>query len=150
MSIKIITTNRKARFEYEILHTVEAGIELKGTEVKSIRMGQVNIADGYCRVTPNMQIFLGNVHINPFEFGNRNNHEAIRDRRLLLHKNEIRRLYGQSREKGLTLIPLKVYLKNGKVKVELGLVKGKKIHDKRESLKRADAQREIERSLKNI
>lgn len=149
MSIKIIAKNRKARFEYEILQTIEAGIELKGTEIKSMRMGRVNLKDGYCRVDGRLQVYLLNVHIAQYDYGNRYNHDPLRERRLLLHKYEIRRLYGQIREKGLTIIPLKVFFKKGLVKVELGLVKGKKIYDKRDSMKRQDANREIERNLKN-
>ena len=149
MSIKILTTNRRARFEYEILETREAGIELKGTEVKSIRLGQINLSEGFCRISEDMQAMLQNVHIAPYDFGNRHNHDPLRPRRLLLHREEIYRLYGKIREQGLTLIPLKIYLKKGRVKLELGLVKGKKLHDKREAIKRRDAQREVERSLRD-
>jgi SsrA-binding protein len=149
MSIKILTTNRRARFEYEILETREAGIELKGTEVKSIRLGQINLSEGFCRISEDMQAMLQNVHIAPYDFGNRHNHDPLRPRRLLLHREEIYRLYGKIREQGLTLIPLKLYLKKGRVKLEIGLVKGKKLHDKREAIKRRDAQREVERSLRD-
>ena len=149
MSIKILTTNRRARFEYEILESREAGIELKGTEVKSIRLGQINLSEGFCRISEDMQAMLQNVHIAPYDFGNRHNHDPLRPRRLLLHREEIYRLYGKIREQGLTLIPLKLYLKKGRVKLELGLVKGKKLHDKREAIKRRDAQREVERSLRD-
>jgi SsrA-binding protein len=149
MSIKILTTNRRARFEYEILETREAGIELKGTEVKSIRLGQINLSEGFCRISEDMQAMLQNVHIAPYDFGNRHNHDPLRPRRLLLHREEIYRLYGKIREQGLTLIPLKLYLKKGRVKLELGLVKGKKLHDKREAIKHRDAQREVERSLRD-
>ena len=149
MSIKTLTTNRRARFEYEILETREAGIELKGTEVKSIRLGQINLSEGFCRISEDMQAMLQNVHIAPYDFGNRHNHDPLRPRRLLLHREEIYRLYGKIREQGLTLIPLKLYLKKGRVKLEIGLVKGKKLHDKREAIKRRDAQREVERSLRD-
>ena len=149
MSIKILTTNRRARFEYEILETREAGIELKGTEVKSIRLGQINLTEGFCRISEDLQAMLQNVHISPYDFGNQHNHDPLRPRRLLLHREEIRRLYGKIREQGLTLIPLKLYLKKGCVKLELGLVKGKKLHDKREAIKRREAQREVERSLRD-
>ena len=149
MSIKILTTNRRARFEYEILETREAGIELKGTEVKSIRLGQINLTEGFCRISEDLQAMLQNVHIAPYDFGNRHNHDPLRPRRLLLHREEIYRLYGKIREQGLTLIPLKLYLKKGRVTLELGLVKGKKLHDKREAIKRRDAQREVERSLRD-
>ena len=148
MNIKILVTNRKAHFEYEILQTYEAGIELEGTEVKSSRESHINIADSYCRVSDQMEIFLMNANISPYKFGNIHNHEPLRERRLLLHKSEIRRLYGRVKEKGLTLIPLKLYLKKGRIKIEIGLAKGKKIHDKRETLKRQDADREIARNIK--
>ena len=148
MNIKILVTNRKAHFEYEILQTYEAGIELEGTEVKSLRESHINIADSYCRVSDQMEIFLMNANISPYKFGNIHNHEPLRERRLLLHKSEIRRLYGRVKEKGLTLIPLKLYLKKGRIKIEIGLGKGKKIHDKRETLKRQDADREIARNIK--
>ena len=149
MSVKTLTTNRRARFEYEILETREAGIELKGTEVKSIRLGKINLTEGYCRISEDMQALLQNVHISPYNFGNRHNHDPLRPRRLLLHREEIRRLYGKIREQGLTLIPLKLYLKKGRIKLELGLAKGKKLHDKRDVLKRREAQREVERSLRD-
>ena len=149
MSVKTLTTNRRARFEYEILETREAGIELKGTEVKSIRLGKINLTEGYCRISEDMQAMLQNVHISPYNFGNRHNHDPLRPRRLLLHREEIRRWYGKIREQGLTLIPLKLYLKKGRIKLELGLAKGKKLHDKRDVLKRREAQREVERSLRD-
>ena len=148
MNIKILVTNRKAHFQYEILQTYEAGIELEGTEVKSLRESHINIAESYCRVSDQMEIFLMNANISPYKFGNIHNHEPLRERRLLLHKSEIRRLYGRVKEKGLTLIPLKLYLKKGRIKIEIGLAKGKKIHDKRETLKRQDADREIARNIK--
>jgi len=149
MSVKTLITNRRARFEYEILETREAGIELKGTEVKSIRLGGINLTEGYCRISEDMQAMLQNVHISPYNFGNRHNHDPLRPRRLLLHREEIRRWYGKIREQGLTLIPLKLYLKKGRIKLELGLAKGKKLHDKRDVLKRREAQREVERSLRD-
>ncbi len=150
MTIKVIAKNRKARFEYEILQTTESGIALKGTEVKSLRTGKVNMGDSHCRINAQLEVFLINLHISPYEFGNRVNHDELRERKLLLHKHEIRRLYGQIREKGLTLIPLKIYFKRGNIKIELGLVRGKKLHDKRESLKMKDLNREMERSLKSL
>ncbi|MBF0350792.1 MAG: SsrA-binding protein SmpB [SAR324 cluster bacterium] len=149
MNIKIIVTNRKAHFEYEIVQTFETGIELRGTEVKSLRLGKANISESYCAVSPAMEVFLINAHINHYDFGNRNNHDPLQARKLLLRKQEIRKLYGQSREKGLTLIPLKMYFKHGLVKVEIALVKGKKLHDKRESLKKDEAKIEIARNMKN-
>ncbi|MBF0239554.1 MAG: SsrA-binding protein SmpB [SAR324 cluster bacterium] len=149
MNIKIIVTNRKAHFEYEIVQTFETGIELRGTEVKSLRLGKANISESYCAVSSAMEVFLINAHINHYDFGNRNNHDPLQARKLLLRKQEIRKLYGQSREKGLTLIPLKMYFKHGLVKVEIALVKGKKLHDKRESIKKDEAKREIARNMKN-
>ena len=134
MSSKTLATNRKARFEYEILKSFEAGMALHGTEVKSIRAGQINLAESYCRITDNMQIHLLNAHVSHYDFGNRHNHDPLRPRKLLLHKSEIRRLYGQVKEQGLTLVPLKIYLKKGLIKLELALGGGKKLHDKRQSM----------------
>lgn len=150
MNTKIIAINRKARFEYEILQTFETGIALQGTEVKSLRAGRINMSDSHCRISAQLEVFLTNLHISPYEFGNRENHDPLRERKVLLHKHQIRRLYGQVREKGLTLIPLKFYFKHGKVKVELGLVRGKKLYDKRESLKKKDSNQDMERNLKYI
>jgi len=147
MANKTIAKNRKARFEYEIQNTLEAGIALEGTEVKSIRAGQINLAESFCRVDDNLQVYLLNAHISEYDHGNRHNHDPIRPRRLLLHRSEIRRLYGQLKEQGLTLIPLKIYFKKGIIKMELALGKGKKLHDKRQSMKKQDAQREIERAI---
>ena len=147
MKIKPLAKNRKARFEYEIQKTFEAGIVLKGTEVKSIRSGQINLAESYCRVDEKMQVYLLNAHISHYDYGNRNNHEPLRPRRLLLHRSEIRRLYGQLKEQGLTLIPLKIYLKDGLIKLELAIGRGKKIHDKRQKMKKRDAQRDVARAL---
>ena len=145
---RVLAQNRRARFEYEILKTYEVGIELKGTEVKSIREGKINLSESYCRVTELMEGWLMQCHISQYDFGNRHNHDPVRPRRLLLHKGELRRLFGQIREAGLTIIPLKVYLKKGLIKLEIALVKGKKIHDKRETLKKREVNREMERALK--
>ena len=145
---RVLAQNRRARFEYEILKTFEVGIELKGTEVKSIREGKINLSESYCRVTEIMEGWLMQCHISPYDFGNRHNHDPLRQRRLLLHKGELRRLYGQIREAGLTIVPLKVYLKKGLIKLEIALVKGKKIHDKRETLRKREVNREMERALK--
>jgi len=147
MTNKTLAKNRKARFEYEIQNTIEAGIVLEGTEVKSIRAGQINLAESFCRIDDNLQVYLMNAHISKYEHGNRNNHDATRARRLLLHRTEIRRLYGQLKEQGLTLIPLKIYLKGGIIKMELALGRGKKLYDKRQSMKKRDAQRDIERAI---
>lgn len=146
---KIVADNRQARFQYEILETYEAGLELRGTEVKSIRQGKVNLRDGYALIR-NEEAWLYNVHISPHDTaGQVFNHEPRRNRKLLLHAQEIRKLIGQVEQKGLTLIPLKLYLKRGWVKVTIGLARGKKLHDKREDLKRKQAKREIERVMKS-
>ncbi|MBD2089266.1 SsrA-binding protein SmpB [Microcoleus sp. FACHB-1515] len=147
---KIVSDNRQARFLYEILETYEAGIELRGTEVKSIRQGKVNLRDGYALIR-NGEAWLHNVHISPHESASQVfNHDPRRTRRLLLHNQEIRKLIGQVEQKGLTLIPLKLYLKRGWLKVTIGLARGKKLHDKREDLKRKQEKREIDRAVKNF
>ena len=141
--------NRQARFTYEILDSYEAGIALKGTEVKSIRAGKVNLRDGYAQVK-NGEVWLLNVHISPHDMTNQAyNHDPRRPRRLLLHKAEIRKLIGKVEEKGLTLVPLKLYLKKGRVKVNIAIGRGKKLHDKRESLKQKQEKRDIARMMKN-
>jgi SsrA-binding protein len=146
---KIVADNRQARFQYEILESYETGIELKGTEVKSIREGKANLRDGYALVRDE-EVWLHNVHVSPHQSASQVfNHDPRRTRKLLLHKQEIRKLIGQVEQKGLTLVPLKLYLKDGKVKVTLALVRGKKLHDKREDLKRKQEKREIERAIKN-
>ena len=144
--IKILATNKKARHEYFIDETYECGIELKGTEVKSIRAGRVNLKEGYASVD-NSEVFLKQVHISPYEQGNIYNTDPVRVRKLLLHKYEIRKLIGATTIKGYSLIPLKMYLKNGRVKVEIGLAKGKKLWDKRQEMAKKDAQRRIEREF---
>ena len=146
--IKIVAQNKKARFNYEILETYEAGIELKGTEVKSVRMSKVNISDGYVSID-NSEAYLKQVHISPYEQGNIFNVDPLRVRKLLLHKYEIKNLIGEMTQKGYTLVPLKVYLKRGKVKVEIGLAKGKKTYDKREALAKKDSERRLQRKIKN-
>lgn len=147
MSEKIVTVNRKARHEYHVMDTFEAGIELKGTEVKSLRAGNANLQDSFARVE-NGELILYNMHISPYTQGNQFNHEPKRPRRLLMHKYEIMRLLGKVREKGYSLIPLKVYFKNGKAKVELSLARGKKLYDRREDMAERDAKREMERARK--
>ncbi len=144
MADKIIVSNRKARFNYTILESFEAGIALKGTEVKSLRAGQGSLADSFARVEGN-EIFLYNMHIPPYEFGNIQNVDPIRPRKLLLHKNQIRRLIGEAAAKRLALIPLKLYFKRGIAKVELALAKGKKLYDKREVIRRRETERELRR-----
>ncbi len=148
--IKIISDNRKARFLYEILDTYEAGIELVGTEVKSIRAGRVNLRDGY-GLMRNGEAWLLNVHISPYEAsGDYFNHDPRRTRKLLLKKQEINKLIGKLEQDGLTLVPLKLYFKRGWVKVALGLGKGKKLHDKRETVKKREDEREIRRTMKQF
>jgi len=148
--VKIVSDNRQARFLYEILETFEAGIALVGTEVKSIRSGKVNLRDGYGLVR-NGEVWLINVHISPYEAsGQYFNHDPRRSRKLLLHRKEINKLIGQIEQKGLTLVPLKMYLKGSNVKVTLALGKGKKLHDKRESLKRKQDERDMARAMKRF
>jgi SsrA-binding protein len=144
---KIIALNKRARFDYEISETFEAGLVLQGTEVKSLREGRVNLQDAYADVQDG-EVFLLHAHINQYDHGNRFNHEPERPRKLLLHRREIKRLIGKTQEKGLTLIPTRMYFTHGKAKVELGLAKGKKQYDKREELKRRSAQRDIERAIR--
>jgi SsrA-binding protein len=144
--IKIIATNRKARHDYHIETTFEAGMVLTGSEIKSIRAGQVNLKDGFATIR-NGEVWLVNTHIAPYHQASYTNHEARRERKLLMHRYEINRLSGKLQEKGLTLIPLQLYLKNSRAKVELGLARGKKLHDKRESLREREDRRQIERAL---
>ncbi len=139
--------NRKARHDYEIIETYEAGIELKGTEVKSIRTGSANLKDSYAEIDHG-EVFVNNFHISPYKFASSFvNHDPYRRKKLLLHKSQIRKLIGKIQEKGLTLIPLKVYSKNGRIKMEVALAKGKKLYDKRRDIKKRDLQREQERAL---
>lgn len=146
--IKVLAENRKARHDYFIEETYEAGIVLTGTEIKSLRAGKANLRDSFARVENN-EVFLYNMHISPYEQGNRFNHDPKRTRKLLLHKREINRLIGKTQEKGLTLVPLKVYLNpRGYAKLELALAKGKKLYDKREAIAARDANREIARALR--
>ncbi len=144
---KNITVNRKARHEYAILQTFEAGIVLQGTEVKALRQGKANLVDSYANLVNN-EVYLFGAHISVYEQGNINNHEPTRTRKLLLNRSEIKKLIGKVKEKGLTLIPLRLYFRNGKVKVELALAKGKKVYDKRESIAKRDMQRDQERKIK--
>lgn len=144
---RVAAENRKARHDYFILETYEAGIALKGTEIKSIRAGKVNLKDSFARIEKG-EVLLYNVHISPYEHGNRENHEPLRTRKLLLHRREINRLVGKTQEKGLALIPLRIYFKRGLAKVELALAKGKKLYDKREALAEREARREMERAFR--
>ena len=145
--IKIACENRKARHDYFIHETYEAGIELKGTEVKSLRAGKANLRDSYAEVKDG-EVFLEHMHISPYEQGNIFNHEPLRRRRLLLPKREILKLFGKTREKGFTLVPLKIYFKKGRAKLELALASGKHTYDKRDALHEKSAQRDVERALK--
>ena len=144
---KIIAQNKTARLNYFIDDTYEAGIALVGTEVKALREGKANLKDSYALVKDG-EVFVHEMHISAYTFGNRQNHDPLRVRKLLLHKGEIKRLYGKSRERGLALIPLKLYFKSGKVKLEIGVGRGKKLYDKRESLRVKDDRREMERGMR--
>ena len=146
-SVKIVARNREAYHEYFVEEEMEAGIELCGTEVKSIRQGGVNLKDSWCSID-NGELFVKGMHISPYEKGNIFNKDPMRVRRLLMHRREINRLYGMVKQDGLTLIPISLYFKGSRVKMQLGLCKGKKLHDKRDDMARRDAKREIERSLK--
>ncbi len=145
--IKIVATNKKARHDFFIEDTYEAGIELSGTEVKSIRAGKVNLRDSYAQVKDG-EMFLHNVHISPYEQGNIFNKDPLRSRKLLLHKAEIAKLMGLTTIKGYSLVPLSFYLKNGRVKVQLGLARGKKLYDKRQDLREQAVRRDVEQSAK--
>ncbi len=145
--VKNIAFNRKARHDYHIEETYEAGIVLTGTEIKSIRAGMINLRDGYAKVENN-EVFMYNVHISPYEKGNRYNHDPLRPRKLLLNKREIRKLLWKTQEKGLTLVPLRIYLTRGRAKVELAVARGKKLYDKREDIAKRDANREIQRAFR--
>mgnify|MGYP001344531773 CR=1 FL=1 len=147
MSEKIICNNKKAYHNYFIEEKFEAGMVLTGTEVKSLRLGKANLNDSFALVK-NGEAFLNNLHISPYDFGNRQNHDPDRMRKLLLHKKEIARLFGKIREQGYSVVPLRLYFKNGMVKVEIGLAKGKKLYDKREDLKKKDQKREMAQAFK--
>ncbi len=145
--MEIVSTNKKARFNYEIIEKIEAGISLKGTEVKSVRNKNVSIAESYAQIKDN-EVFLHNLHISPYEQGNRENHDPIRVRKLLLHKQEIKKLVSKIQLKGLSLVPLSIYLRKGKIKIELAVGRGKRLVDKRESMKKRAVDREIARIVK--
>ena len=144
---KVLAQNRKASHDYIILDTIEAGMVLTGTEIKSVRKAKINLKDGYASIR-NGEVFLQNVHISPFEQGNIFNHDPLRTRKLLLHKKQIKYLIEETKTTGVTLVPLKAYLKNGVAKVLIGLAKGKKSYDKRDALKQKDMKREIDRAMK--
>jgi SsrA-binding protein len=147
MGIKIVATNKKAYHDYFIDETFEAGIALTGTEVKSIRAGKVNLKESFCRIKDG-EVFINNMNISPYEFGGRENPDPTRMRKLLLHKEEIAKLTRKSEEKGLALIPTRIYFKNSRAKLEIGVGRGKKLHDKRETLKRKEADREMAKVIK--
>ena len=146
--MKIVSQNKKAYHDYFILDTYEAGIELKGTEIKSVRKGSVNLKDSFIRIK-NDEAYIENMHIAPYEQGNRFNHEPLRTRKLLLHRTEIKKLQKEVKENGLTIVPTKLYFNTSKLKVEIALARGKKLYDKRQDLKAKDAKRDVERALKN-
>ena len=146
-AIKIIADNRKARHDYHIHESYEAGIVLTGTEVKSLRAGKANLKDAYARIE-NLELILHNMHISPYDAGNRFNHEPLRNRKLLMHRSEIDKLIGKTQEKGYTLVPLKMYFTHGIAKVQVGLVTGKKNYDKRQDMAERDAKREMDREFR--
>lgn len=146
--MKIVSQNKKAYHDFFILDTYEAGIELKGTEIKSVRKGSVNLKDSFIRIK-NDEAYIENMHIAPYEQGNRFNHEPLRTRKLLLHKKQIKKLQKEVKENGLTIVPTKLYFNTAKLKVEIALAKGKKLYDKRQDLKAKDAKRDVEKALKN-
>jgi SsrA-binding protein len=145
--IKIIAKNRRARHDYHVVDSVEAGVVLKGTEVKSVRLGKVQLVDSFAKIDGG-ELFLYGAHISPYEQGNRFNVDPRRTRKLLVHRGEIRRLDRQVREKGMALIPLSVYLKRGRVKLKIGVCRGKRLYDKRRAIAERDAQREMERAMR--
>ena len=143
-NVKVVANNRKAGFEYFLFERFEAGLALKGSEIKSIRAGQISLAESYIRVDEN-QAWLIEAHIAPYLQANRFNHDPKRPRRLLLHSKEIHEMWDAVRQKGVTIVPIRVYLKNGRAKLEIAIAKGKKLHDKREAIARRDAEREMDR-----
>jgi SsrA-binding protein len=147
-NVKTIATNRKAKFEYFLLEHFEAGLALQGSEIKSVRAGQMSLAEAYVQVD-GTNAFLMEAHIAPYDPASRYNHDPRRPRRLLLHKREIRQLWNAVRQKGMTIVPTRVYLKNGRAKLEIALARGKKLHDKREAIAQRDAEREIRRRLRD-
>lgn len=146
MGVKVVATNRKARFEYFLLEHFEAGISLSGSEIKSIRAGQMSLAEAYVEISADgHEAWLVNAHIAPYEQASRFNHDPLRPRRLLLHKKEIRQLWDEVRQKGVTIVPVQVYLKDGRAKLEIALARGKKLYDKRHEIAKRDVEREIAR-----
>jgi SsrA-binding protein len=147
MDIKVVATNRKARFEYFLLEEFEAGLSLQGSEIKSIRAGQISLAEAYIKVD-GLNAWLVEAHVAPYEQANRNNHDPKRPRRLLLHKKEIKKLWDAIRQKGVTIIPTRVYLKGGRAKLEIAIARGKKLYDKRAAIAKRETDREIERQIR--
>ncbi len=145
MNVKVVATNRKARFEYFLLETFEAGLALQGSEIKSVRAGQVSLSEAYIRVENGREAWLVDAHIAPYVQASRFNHDPKRPRRLLLHRREIRTLWQAVRQKGMTIVPTRLYLKDGLAKLEIALARGKKLHDKREAIAQRDVEREIRR-----
>ncbi|WP_407268458.1 SsrA-binding protein SmpB [Radiobacillus sp. PE A8.2] len=146
---KTIAQNKKANHDYLIEETFEAGLVLQGTEIKSIRAGRVNLKDSFARIDGRGEVWLSNLHISPYEQGNRFNHDPTRSRKLLLHRKQIDKLFGETQQQGYSLVPLKIYIKNGVAKVLIGLGKGKKKYDKREDLKQKQAKRDMDRAIKD-
>jgi SsrA-binding protein len=147
--VKQVATNRKAYHDYFLEDSYEAGIALTGTEIKSVRAAQVNLRDGFVLLR-NGEAWLVNVHISPYDFGNRENHEPRRERRLLLHRREIRKLQGKVSERGWTIVPLRMYIKDGRAKLEIALVRGKRLYDKKDAIAERDADRELRRAVKEL
>lgn len=147
MDIKVVATNRKAKFEYFLLEEFEAGLSLQGSEIKSIRAGQISLAEAYIKVD-GKNAWLVEAHVAPYEQANRNNHDPKRPRHLLLHKKEIKKLWDAIRQKGVTIIPTRVYLKGGRAKLEIAIARGKKLFDKRAAIARRETDREIERQIR--
>jgi SsrA-binding protein len=147
MGIKVVATNRKASHEYFLLEQYEAGLALQGSEIKSIRAGQISLAEAYVRLD-GREAWLMEAHVAPYEQASINNHEPRRPRRLLLHRSEIRKLWDEVRQKGVTIVPTRVYLKEGRAKIEIAVAKGKKLYDKRESIAKRDAERDLQREAR--
>jgi SsrA-binding protein len=145
----VLASNRKASHDYLILEKVEAGIVLTGTEVKSVKQGHISIQEGYVHIDDHLEVWLMSCTIQPYDHGNVFNHNQTRERKLLLHRKEIERLYAKTREKGLTIVPLRVYLKQGKIKIKIGLAKGKNVIDKRDTLKKREADRDSQRAIRH-
>ncbi|HEY9785583.1 MAG TPA: SsrA-binding protein SmpB [Candidatus Obscuribacterales bacterium] len=147
--IKVVADNRRARHEYEVIEVYETGIELVGTEVKSMRNGKANLQDSFARIE-NGELWLYNCHISPYDYGNRFNHDPVRKRRLLMHKREITKLKSKTQEKGLTLVPLKLFFKGNWAKLDLALAKGKQLYDKRQSIAKRETKRDLDRVMKQV